>query len=42
MTRGNNPVALNVGKVLKMSLDRRRDRNAGVVQPLPNIPQPLG
>lgn len=41
MTRGKNPVALNVVKVLKRSLDRRRDQNAGIVQSLPNIPQPI-
>jgi glycosyltransferase involved in cell wall biosynthesis len=41
MTRGKTPVALNVGKALKMSLDRRRGQNAGIVQSLPNIPQPV-
>ena len=39
MTRGKNPLDLNLGKVLKMSLDRRRGQNAGVGQSLPHIPQ---
>ena len=41
MTRGKNPVALNVLKALKKSLDRRREQSAeGLAQVLPEIKQP--
>jgi hypothetical protein len=39
MTRGKKPVDLNVARVLKMSLDRRRMQHQGVVSNLSDIPK---
>jgi glycosyltransferase involved in cell wall biosynthesis len=39
MTRGQNLISLNMFKVLKKSLDRRRDKNKGVADLLPDIPE---
>ena len=39
MTRGMNLTSLNFFKALKKSLDRRRENNKGVADPLPDFPK---
>jgi hypothetical protein len=39
MTRGQNLSSLNMFKALKKSLDRRREKNKGVVDLLPDFPE---
>jgi GT2 family glycosyltransferase len=41
MTQGTDLITLNVAKVLKKSLDRRRSQNGGLALPLRNTPQAL-
>jgi glycosyltransferase involved in cell wall biosynthesis len=42
MTRGTDPITLNVTKVLKKSLDRRRSQSERLAHSLRDIPQALG